>query len=180
MPKQPGDLPALTNYQPVLTLPTTERLKEAKGIGEESSRAAIIELLLERTYLQRQGKQLRSTELGRQVIDWLLPQLTSPVLTARWERGLELVEKGEMDLPTFLSHQARWISKLIDAVRSQPAPQIVVTAQVSPKKSIRRRAAGKRAVVKTDSEKRVSRGARGEGGVPTARSRRRKPTSAGA
>ncbi|WP_110186112.1 DNA topoisomerase 3 [Pokkaliibacter plantistimulans] len=155
-----------------------ERLKEAKGIGEESSRAAIIELLLERTYLQRQGKQLRSTELGRQVIDWLLPQLTSPVLTARWERGLELVEKGEMDLPTFLSHQARWISKLIDAVRSQPAPQIVVTAQVSPKKSIRRRAAGKRAVVKTDSEKRVSRGARGEGGVPTARSRRRKPTSA--
>ncbi|MFB9885413.1 DNA topoisomerase 3 [Balneatrix alpica] len=98
------------------------KLKEAKGIGEESSRAGIIELLLERGYLQRQGKSLRSTTLGKQVVDVLLPQLTSPVLTARWERGLALVEAGEMSLEEFMQHQQRWLTKVVEGVKQQSWP----------------------------------------------------------
>ncbi|MFP8967166.1 DNA topoisomerase 3 [Pokkaliibacter sp. CJK22405] len=99
-----------------------ERLKEAKGIGEESSRASIIELLIDRGYLYRQGKQLRSSDFGRQIVDWLLPALTSPILTARWERGLSMVEEGALPLDEFLQHQGRWISRLISQIQQQPVP----------------------------------------------------------
>ncbi|OUS35680.1 DNA topoisomerase III, partial [Oleispira antarctica] len=43
-------------------------LKETDGLGTEATRAGIIELLFRRNFLQRTGKQIRSTEVGRGLI----------------------------------------------------------------------------------------------------------------
>ena len=48
-----------------------ETLKEAlkeKGLGTPATRAAIIEVLIKRNYIQRQKKTLLSTEAGRHLI----------------------------------------------------------------------------------------------------------------
>ena len=48
-----------------------ESLKEAlkeKGIGTPATRASIIETLIKRRYIQRTGKALTATDLGRYLI----------------------------------------------------------------------------------------------------------------
>lgn len=77
---------------------------DAGGLGTPATRANILEKLLDRDYLQRKGKQLRSTQLGRELID-ALPgtALTSPELTARWEVALQMIEEGELSADNFLT-----------------------------------------------------------------------------
>jgi DNA topoisomerase-3 len=69
-------------------------LKETDGLGTEATRAGIIELLFNRKYLTRQGKDIKSTETGKALIN-ALPELVSrPDMTAQWEASLnDIVEK---------------------------------------------------------------------------------------
>ena len=91
-------------------------LKENAGIGTEATRAGIIETLLARKYLAQKGKQLRSSELGRQLVDNLPRPLVDPATTAIWESALEQVADGKLSLEAFLHKQAAVIPTMIDAV----------------------------------------------------------------
>ena len=72
-----------------------EAMKES-GIGTPATRAATIELLLYREYVEREGRALHATEKGIQVIRLLgAHPLTSAELTGDWERRLGLIERGE-------------------------------------------------------------------------------------
>ena len=65
-----------------------EAMKES-GIGTPATRASIIERLLGREYIERDGRALHATEKGIQVIRLLGEHpLTSPELTGDWERRL--------------------------------------------------------------------------------------------
>ena len=57
-----------------------EALKE-RGIGTPATRAAIIETLLRRNYIQREKKQLRCTDMGRTLIEHSSTRRLDP---ARW------------------------------------------------------------------------------------------------
>lgn len=71
------------------------RLREADGIGTEATRAEIIETLLKRSFLSRQGKTtLVSTPLGRSVVDAIPRDLCDPGMTALWEGHLRRIEEG--------------------------------------------------------------------------------------
>src|SRR6266508_4151917 len=80
-----------------------EAMKDS-GIGTPATRAAIIERLIDVGYLEREGRALRATEKGIQVIRLLREHpLTSPELTGDWEHRLGQIERGEHSRPKFMS-----------------------------------------------------------------------------
>jgi len=85
-------LAAMTGISRFVTDPELKRiLKETAGLGTEATRAGILELLFKRGYLQRHGKQIRASQLGRVFIQSLPERITTPDLTALWEAQLEQI-----------------------------------------------------------------------------------------
>ncbi|MBA3509429.1 MAG: DNA topoisomerase 3 [Thermoleophilaceae bacterium] len=90
-----------------------EAMKES-GIGTPATRAATIELLLGREYIERDGRALVATEKGIQVIRLLgAHPLTSPELTGDWERRLALIERGEDSRPAFMKDIGSFITATV-------------------------------------------------------------------
>ena len=67
------------------------------GIGTPATRANIIEQLVHSGYVDRKGKQLRSTEQGRALIDVVATKLKDVALTAGMEQRLSEVEHNHAD-----------------------------------------------------------------------------------
>jgi DNA topoisomerase III len=72
------------------------------GLGTPATRASIIETLLARQYITRKDKSLLATPLGQQVIATVHPSVKSPELTARWEKKLAQIERGQKTLEAFM------------------------------------------------------------------------------
>ena len=90
-----------------------EALKE-RGIGTPATRAAIIETLLQRNYIQREKKQLRCTDMGRCLIALIRdPLLKSPEMTGEWEEKLKQIERQKLDPAEFMSGICDYIRGLI-------------------------------------------------------------------
>ncbi|HEX9715959.1 MAG TPA: DNA topoisomerase 3 [Desulfurivibrionaceae bacterium] len=90
-----------------------EALKE-RGIGTPATRAAIIETLLSRNYIQRDKKQLRCTDMGRCLIALIRdPLLKSPEMTGEWEEKLKKIERGQLDPDAFMAGISGYIRNLI-------------------------------------------------------------------
>ena len=82
-----------------------EAMKE-NGIGRPSTRAAIIEKLYQRKYIQKQGKSIRATETGINLIHLIIsPLLKSAELTGLWEKKLREIERGEYKALDFLNEE---------------------------------------------------------------------------
>lgn len=77
------------------------RVMRATGLGTPATRAEIIERLIRTGYLERQRKQLRSTEKGRTLIAVVAAPLKEPTLTAQWEQRLKEVEEGMRPVEDF-------------------------------------------------------------------------------
>ena len=86
-----------------------ERLKESGGIGTPATRAAIIQELKRKEYLETDGKKLHCSELGRKVLQSVSPKVRSAALTAAFETKLRLVEKGECTLDSFVAQYEDFI-----------------------------------------------------------------------
>jgi DNA topoisomerase-3 len=90
-----------------------EAMKDS-GIGTPATRAAIIERLIDVGYIEREGRALRATEKGIQVIRLLGEHpLTSPQLTGDWERRLGQIERGEDSRPKFMSDIVRFTTDTV-------------------------------------------------------------------
>lgn len=84
-------------------------LKDTDGLGTEATRAGIIELLFNRQFLIRQGKDIHATETGKALINALPEMVGRPDLTAQWEAALnEIVERKG----TYASFMGRLESQL--------------------------------------------------------------------
>jgi DNA topoisomerase-3 len=94
-------------------------LKETSGIGTEATRANILETLLSREYLKRQGKQLISTPKGRELIQQLPQSITNPATTALWEQILEEIAQGKHALGDFLEEQSDTLSGMLEQLKKQ-------------------------------------------------------------
>ncbi len=72
------------------------------GIGTPATRAAIIETLFTRNYIQREKKSLVPTEKGLQVYKLVKDKKIADVaMTAEWELALQKIETGESNAGTF-------------------------------------------------------------------------------
>jgi DNA topoisomerase III len=89
-------------------------LMKANGIGRPSTRAAIIETLFRRKYIERQKKQIHPTKMGIQLIDTIQNELLkSAELTGQWEKRLRDIEAGEYSAATFIHEMKRMVYDLV-------------------------------------------------------------------
>ncbi|ABM27964.1 type IA DNA topoisomerase [Nitratidesulfovibrio vulgaris] len=81
-----------------------QAMKE-RGLGTPATRAQVIETLVARGYVAKQGKKLVATDRGMQVaetVTTLLPDVASPELTGQWEKRLKDIEAGVDSYPAFM------------------------------------------------------------------------------
>lgn len=86
---------------------------ERKGLGTPATRAAIIEKLVEKGFVERKNKQMFPTDDGKKLITVLPEVVKSPKLTAEWENDLTLIAKGEKSADTFLAGIEELVSDLV-------------------------------------------------------------------
>lgn len=78
-------------------------LRDVDGLGTEATRAGMLETLINRGYLVREGQAMRSTRIGRALIRALPQAVSRPERTALWEQRLNMIyEQGDSAAP-FLS-----------------------------------------------------------------------------
>jgi DNA topoisomerase-3 len=110
-------------------------LKDTAGIGTEATRAAIIETLFKRQYLEKKAKQVIATEKGKRLIALLPPVVANPVLTAEMEETLDQVAAGTFKLEAFLSQQVELLRRMLNALkheaRDQPAAKAAAVSTVA-------------------------------------------------
>ena len=91
-----------------------QKLKDTTGIGTEATRASIIQGLLDRGYLVKNGKALAATPAAFSLIDAVPRAIADPGTTAIWEQALDMVQSGEMSLEEFVAKQSTWMSKQVE------------------------------------------------------------------
>ncbi len=94
---------------------------EKKGLGTPATRAAIIETLVKRQYVERKGKQLIPTDKGRRVIDVVPDNVKSAKMTAEWETTLQNIARGQADDEQFLSDIIAFVKQLVSDNKTQSA-----------------------------------------------------------
>ena len=80
---------------------------ERQGIGTPATRAATIEKLVQKGFLERKGtkktKVLLPTDKGKALITVMPEEIQSPEMTADWETKLLQIERSEMEPETFMN-----------------------------------------------------------------------------
>ncbi len=99
----------------------SDAMKET-GLGTPATRASMIEVLLKRGFIERQGKALAATEKGIRLIEVVHPEVKSPVMTGQWEARLKRIERGEAALEPFLQDIERYVTEVVGKARQGPAP----------------------------------------------------------
>ncbi|NCD23984.1 MAG: DNA topoisomerase III [Deltaproteobacteria bacterium] len=92
-----------------------------RGLGTPATRAQIIETLLGRKYVAKDGKRLVATDLGVWAIDVvcaMIPQMASPELTGEWEKKLKDMEQGRAIYGQFMRQVRDMVAFGVDTVKS--------------------------------------------------------------
>lgn len=95
-----------------------EAMRES-GLGTPATRAAIIETLLERDYLRRQGRSLVATDKGIGLVQVVHPEVKSPAMTGQWEAMLQRIERGSGELEAFMQGIERYVSEVVARVPAE-------------------------------------------------------------
>jgi DNA topoisomerase III len=91
------------------------------GLGTPATRANIIETLITRGYVARDGKALRATERGMGLIEVVDSEVKSAAMTGAWEARLQAIAHGQNALPQFMAHIESYVSAVVGRVpRSLP------------------------------------------------------------
>ena len=97
---------------------------ERRGIGTPATRAGIIEKLVKKGFLVREGggktKHLIPTEKGRCLIAAMPEQLRSPAMTAEWETKLTQIEKGQYAPEQFMEEIESMMKMLVNQYANTP------------------------------------------------------------
>ncbi|MCU8061808.1 DNA topoisomerase III [Shewanella sp. SM55] len=113
-------LGAMTGISRYVTDPEIRKiLKETDGLGTEATRAGIIELLFKRGFLQRLGKSIVSTDVGKGLINSLPASATTPDMTALWEASLNGICHKETSYQAFMQPLLGTLSTLIQNAGAQ-------------------------------------------------------------
>ncbi len=90
---------------------------ERQGIGTPATRAATIEKLVQKGFLERKGtkktKVLLPTDKGKALITVMPEEIQSADMTADWEAKLLQIERGEMEPGEFMTEINTMITELV-------------------------------------------------------------------
>ncbi len=112
-----------------------DAMKE-NGIGRPSTRAAIIETLHKRHYINKQRKSLVATEAGIQLIDTIKEELLkSAKLTGLWENKLRKIERGEFSAQQFIDELKVLVNDIVLNVLKDNSSTTIAVQDASNNKS---------------------------------------------
>ena len=84
------------------------------GIGRPSTRAAIIETLFKRGYIERRRKSIAPTPAGVDLIATIRDELLkSAKLTGLWENKLRRIERGDYSPAEFIGELKEMITRIV-------------------------------------------------------------------
>jgi len=110
-----------------------ETLREAmkeNGIGRPSTRAAIIETLFRRRYIQRQRKSITATQAGIDLIETIDEEiLKSAKLTGLWENKLRRIERGDFSASEFIDELKAMMQQIVVNVLSDNSRRLIDAGQ---------------------------------------------------
>lgn len=109
-------LSAMENCKKYLDTNSKEFL--SKGIGTPSTRAEVIEKLIQTEYIKREKRNLIPTEKGINFISIVDEKLKSIEISADWEEKLTFIEKGTLSVSSFLKDIEKYITEIIDSKTS--------------------------------------------------------------
>jgi DNA topoisomerase III len=116
-PRRYSDASLLGAMETAGKLVDDEELREAmkeSGIGTPATRAAVIENLIDKGYVERDGRSLVCTDKGTTVIGLLSDHpLTRPDLTGEWEARLAKIEAGEDTRKKFMADIAKFAGETV-------------------------------------------------------------------
>jgi len=95
-----------------------KRAMKRNGLGTPATRAAILETLVQRGYVQRQERQLVPTPVGRALVAALpVPELRSPALTGAWEARLVAMAEGQESRPRFMQDVRTFAARAVAQIQ---------------------------------------------------------------
>jgi DNA topoisomerase-3 len=112
----------------------SEAMKDS-GLGTPATRAEIIETLLRREYIVRQGKSLEATDKGVRLIEIVHPHVKSPAMTGQWEARLQGIQRGQGNLAAFMREIEQYVREVVGAPSSNgplARPADVAEAKLPP------------------------------------------------
>ena len=107
---------------------------ERQGIGTPATRAATIEKLVQKGFLERKGnkktKVLLPTDKGKALITVMPEEIQSPEMTADWETKLLQIERGEMEPETFMTEIKEMISSLVTTTEAAKGANALMKSKI--------------------------------------------------
>ena len=107
---------------------------ERQGIGTPATRAATIEKLVQKGFLERKGskktKVLLPTDKGKALITVMPEEIQSPEMTADWETKLLRIECGEMEPNEFMTEIKEMISSLVTTTEARKGANALMKNKV--------------------------------------------------
>jgi DNA topoisomerase III len=106
--------------EPPLRLSESDILAKMEkfGLGTPATRAEIIERIISSEVVERQNGRLYPTKKGKQLIDLVNEELTSPELTAKWEKELEEIARGKGDPKAFKQRIREQTARLVSEIKT--------------------------------------------------------------
>ncbi|MCG8417199.1 MAG: DNA topoisomerase 3 [Proteobacteria bacterium] len=99
-------------------------MKDA-GLGTPATRAAIIETLLKRDYVRRQGRVLQPTQSGRALVAAIpVADLLSAELTGAWEQKLADIARGRAGRLQFMRDVRSFTTRVVEAIAGARPPDV--------------------------------------------------------
>lgn len=87
------------------------------GLGTPATRAAIIEDLIRKRYVEKKGKHLIATEDGVNLVKVAPEKLKSPEITADWEMKLQRIQEGKLKRAEFEKSLGEFVIESLDTLK---------------------------------------------------------------
>ena len=107
---------------------------ERQGIGTPATRAATIEKLVQKGFLERKGdkktKALLPTDKGKALITVMPEEIQSAEMTADWETKLLRIERGEMEPNEFMTEINTMITALVKNTEAMKGANVLMKNKI--------------------------------------------------
>ena len=107
---------------------------ERQGIGTPATRAATIEKLVQKGFLERKGEKktkiLLPTDKGKALITVMPEEIQSADMTADWETKLLRIERGEMEPEEFMVEIKDMISSLVNTTEAMKGANVLMKNKI--------------------------------------------------
>jgi DNA topoisomerase-3 len=100
-----------------------KRALRGAGLGTPATRAAILQTLIRRGFVERRGRDLRATDRGIALIAAVpVDELKSAALTGRWEARLSAMAEGQESRTAFMADVRAHVGRIVGEISTAEPP----------------------------------------------------------